>query len=123
MRHILAALTAALLLAACGSQPPAPEQNPAGVEDRTPQLGQKGNAAAEAAHQIIDEPERSLPDRTFRSSEVRDNPADRRGASTRAKITIRDHLVPPMCSGSGQSSLHRPRHDLQARTEMRCHVV
>ncbi len=30
----LAALT--LLLAACGSQPPAPEQNPAGVESRTP---------------------------------------------------------------------------------------
>ena len=27
---------ATLLLAACGSQPPAPEQNPAGVEDRTP---------------------------------------------------------------------------------------
>ncbi len=37
-RHIslpaLAALT--LLLAACGSQPPAPEQNPAGVESRSP---------------------------------------------------------------------------------------
>ena len=30
----LAALT--LLLAACGSQPPAPEQNPAGVESRSP---------------------------------------------------------------------------------------
>ena len=30
----LSALT--LLLAACGSQPPAPEQNPAGVESRTP---------------------------------------------------------------------------------------
>ena len=35
MRHSLAIL-ATLLLAACGSQPPAPEQNPAGVEDRTP---------------------------------------------------------------------------------------
>ena len=31
---LLSALT--LLLAACGSQPPAPEQNPAGVESRTP---------------------------------------------------------------------------------------
>ena len=28
--------TLTLLLAACGSQPPAPEQNPAGVESRTP---------------------------------------------------------------------------------------
>ena len=28
--------TVTLLLAACGSQPPAPEQNPAGVESRTP---------------------------------------------------------------------------------------
>ncbi|OHC63420.1 MAG: peptidoglycan-associated lipoprotein [Rhodocyclales bacterium GWA2_65_20] len=35
MRHSIA-IIAALLLAACGSQPPAPEQNPAGVEDRTP---------------------------------------------------------------------------------------
>lgn len=35
MRHI-PALVAALLLAACSSQPPAPEQNPAGVESRTP---------------------------------------------------------------------------------------
>ncbi|MBI4984265.1 MAG: peptidoglycan-associated lipoprotein Pal [Rhodocyclales bacterium] len=31
-----AVIVAALLLAACGSQPPAPEQSPAGVEDRTP---------------------------------------------------------------------------------------
>jgi len=31
---VLSAVT--LLLAACGSQPPAPEQNPAGVESRTP---------------------------------------------------------------------------------------
>jgi peptidoglycan-associated lipoprotein len=36
------ALIAALLLAACSSQPPAPEQNPAGVEDRTPQSTTKG---------------------------------------------------------------------------------
>jgi peptidoglycan-associated lipoprotein len=36
MRHSIAILLATLLLAACGSQPPAPEQNPAGVEDRTP---------------------------------------------------------------------------------------
>ncbi|MGE5466993.1 MAG: peptidoglycan-associated lipoprotein Pal [Ignavibacteria bacterium] len=35
MRYSIA-LIAALLLAACSSQPPAPEQNPAGVEDRTP---------------------------------------------------------------------------------------
>jgi peptidoglycan-associated lipoprotein len=35
MRHSIV-IIAALLLAACGSQPPAPEQNPAGVEDRTP---------------------------------------------------------------------------------------
>lgn len=35
MRHSIA-LLAALLLAACGSQPPAPEQNPAGVESRSP---------------------------------------------------------------------------------------
>jgi peptidoglycan-associated lipoprotein len=35
MRYTFAIL-ATLLLAACGSQPPAPEQNPAGVEDRTP---------------------------------------------------------------------------------------
>lgn len=35
MRHSIP-LLAALLLAACSSQPPAPEQNPAGVEDRTP---------------------------------------------------------------------------------------
>jgi len=37
MRARLLCLTAlTLLLAACGSQPPAPEQNPAGVESRTP---------------------------------------------------------------------------------------
>ncbi|MDK9725832.1 MAG: peptidoglycan-associated lipoprotein Pal [Sterolibacteriaceae bacterium MAG5] len=35
MRHSIA-LLAALLLAACGSQPPSPEQNPAGVESRSP---------------------------------------------------------------------------------------
>lgn len=35
MRHSIAIL-ATLLVAACSSQPPAPEQNPAGVEDRTP---------------------------------------------------------------------------------------
>jgi len=33
-KAVLFSLT--LLLAACGSQPPAPEQNPAGVESRTP---------------------------------------------------------------------------------------
>jgi peptidoglycan-associated lipoprotein len=39
MRSPLALVTAtaaSLLLAACGSQPPAPEQSPAGVESRTP---------------------------------------------------------------------------------------
>lgn len=37
MRHpLIAALSLTLLLAACGSQPPAPEQNPSGVETRTP---------------------------------------------------------------------------------------
>jgi peptidoglycan-associated lipoprotein len=37
MRARLASLSAlTLLLAACGSQPPAPEQNPAGVESRVP---------------------------------------------------------------------------------------
>ena len=37
MRALLIPLSAlTLLLAACGSQPPAPEQNPAGVESRTP---------------------------------------------------------------------------------------
>jgi peptidoglycan-associated lipoprotein len=41
MRYALP-LIAALLLAACSSQPPAPEQNPAGVEDRTPQATSKG---------------------------------------------------------------------------------
>ena len=36
MRALISLSIAALLLAACGSQPPAPEQNPAGVESRTP---------------------------------------------------------------------------------------
>ena len=36
MRALISLPIAALLLAACGSQPPAPEQNPAGVESRTP---------------------------------------------------------------------------------------
>lgn len=36
MRQILTAVSLTLLLAACGSQPPAPEQNPSGVEDRNP---------------------------------------------------------------------------------------
>jgi peptidoglycan-associated lipoprotein len=36
MRALLAISSLTLLLAACGSQPPAPEQNPAGVESRTP---------------------------------------------------------------------------------------
>ena len=36
MRAILCLSAVTLLLAACGSQPPAPEQNPAGVESRTP---------------------------------------------------------------------------------------
>ena len=36
-RHLsLSCLALTLLLAGCGSQPPAPEQNPAGVESRTP---------------------------------------------------------------------------------------
>jgi peptidoglycan-associated lipoprotein len=34
--RLLSVLMAALLLAACSSQPPAPEQDPAGVESRTP---------------------------------------------------------------------------------------
>ena len=34
--RLLSALAAALLAAACSSQPPAPEQDPAGVESRTP---------------------------------------------------------------------------------------
>ena len=34
--RLVALSTLTLLLAACGSQPPAPEQNPAGVESRTP---------------------------------------------------------------------------------------
>ncbi len=36
MRAIVSLSVLTLLLAACGSQPPAPEQNPAGVESRTP---------------------------------------------------------------------------------------
>jgi peptidoglycan-associated lipoprotein len=36
MRALLSLSIATLLLVACGSQPPAPEQNPAGVETRTP---------------------------------------------------------------------------------------
>ena len=36
MRALLSLSALTLLLAACGSQPPAPEQNPAGVESRTP---------------------------------------------------------------------------------------
>ncbi len=36
MRHTLLALLASLTLAACSSQPPAPEQSGAKVEDRTP---------------------------------------------------------------------------------------
>jgi len=34
--HLISLSALTLLLAACGSQPPAPEQNPAGVESRTP---------------------------------------------------------------------------------------
>ena len=34
--RLIPALLAALLVAACSSQPPAPEQDPAGVESRTP---------------------------------------------------------------------------------------
>lgn len=33
---LLSAISLVMLLAACGSQPPAPEQNPSGVESRTP---------------------------------------------------------------------------------------
>jgi len=36
MRHLLIAVPLTILLAACGSQPTGPEQNPSGVEDRTP---------------------------------------------------------------------------------------
>jgi peptidoglycan-associated lipoprotein len=36
MRQTLIAVSLTLLLAACGSQPPAPEQSPSGVEDRNP---------------------------------------------------------------------------------------
>ena len=36
MRRTLIAAPLVLLLAACGSQPPAPEQNPSGVESRDP---------------------------------------------------------------------------------------
>ena len=36
MRTLATATALALILAACGSQPPAPEQNPSGVESRTP---------------------------------------------------------------------------------------
>ena len=36
MRKLFFVATASLFLAACGSQPPAPEQSGAGVEDRTP---------------------------------------------------------------------------------------
>ncbi len=36
MRSLISLSALTLLLAACGSQPPAPEQNPAGVESRTP---------------------------------------------------------------------------------------
>ena len=36
MRALITLSIATLLLSACGSQPPAPEQNPAGVESRTP---------------------------------------------------------------------------------------
>ena len=36
MRALLLAASLSVLLVACGSQPPAPEQNPAGLETRTP---------------------------------------------------------------------------------------
>lgn len=36
MRNLVALSAATLLLAACGSQPPAPEQDPSGVESRNP---------------------------------------------------------------------------------------
>lgn len=36
MRNLLLVGTVAALVSACGSQPPAPEQNPSGVESRTP---------------------------------------------------------------------------------------
>jgi len=35
---LLSATLVALLLTACGSQPPAPEQNPSGVESRNPSV-------------------------------------------------------------------------------------
>jgi peptidoglycan-associated lipoprotein len=36
MHRLVPAIVAAFLLAACGSQPPSPEQSPAGVESRSP---------------------------------------------------------------------------------------
>jgi peptidoglycan-associated lipoprotein len=50
---LIAALTLSLLLAACGSQPPAPEQNPSGVETRTPS-GVGGPTTAPVTSEAID---------------------------------------------------------------------
>lgn len=47
MRTLAIASTLALFLAACGSQPPAPEQNPSGVESRSPNaIGANPNPVA-----------------------------------------------------------------------------
>ena len=54
MRALISLSALTLLLAACGSQPPAPEQNPAGVESRTP-----GAVKVEAA------PVTQVPPETF----------------------------------------------------------
>jgi peptidoglycan-associated lipoprotein len=47
--------TLVLLLAACGSQPPAPEQNPAGVESRTPgEIRADANAVTRVVPETFD---------------------------------------------------------------------
>jgi peptidoglycan-associated lipoprotein len=52
MRQILIAVSLTLFLAACGSQPPAPEQSPSGVEDRNPKA--VGTTTEPVAHDGID---------------------------------------------------------------------
>jgi peptidoglycan-associated lipoprotein len=52
MRQTLIAVSLTVLLAACGSQPPAPEQNPSGVEDRNPRA--VGGTTEPVAHDGID---------------------------------------------------------------------
>ena len=48
MRKLFFAIAATLILAACSSQPPAPEQTAAGVEDHTPSAVQNGGAQTQA---------------------------------------------------------------------------